>query len=100
MSEIPRLVEIEQELAAWRDHGDRDIFSGADETTDYLLTLLSSSHAVPVPSVVDRDTIAEVLVEHQRLSMRACGCGWDKLGQSHSYHVADAVVAALNGPSK
>jgi hypothetical protein len=35
---------------------------------------------------VDRATEA-VLVEHQRMDIRSCRCGWDELGKSWARHV-------------
>lgn len=40
----------------------------------------------PLDRTTRRDV--DVLVAHQRLNMRYCGCGWDGLGYSHAEHVA------------
>jgi hypothetical protein len=39
-------------------------------------------------------TDVDVLVAHQRMNMRSCGCGWDDLGRSHAEHVAAALASA------
>lgn len=77
--EIPRLVEIEQELVAWKEYGDMDIFTGADETIDDLLTLLNT----------ERNSLA----------------GWADWFEYNASHVggrqsftADEVAALLRGP--
>jgi uncharacterized Fe-S cluster-containing radical SAM superfamily protein len=41
-----------------------------------------------------RRDLVDVLVAHQRVSLRACGCGWDALGKSFAEHVADKVQEA------
>ena len=38
--------------------------------------------------------VAEVLIEHTRVSIERCHCGWSDLGQSHAEHVARALDAA------
>ena len=43
---------------------------------------------------VDRGILEAILLAHQRVSIGACGCGWDKLGASHVEHVADIIEAA------
>ena len=43
-----------------------------------------------------REVLVEVLIYHQRTSIERCGCGWDKLGASHSEHVADVYEASVS----
>jgi len=50
------------------------------------------------PVAYDRAVLVDVLVHHQRMTMRACGCGWDVLGKSHPEHVADAYETAMKEP--
>ena len=38
--------------------------------------------------------VAEVLIEHTRVSIERCHCGWSDLGRSHAEHVAQALDAA------
>ncbi|MDK8171735.1 hypothetical protein QP735_04250 [Curtobacterium citreum] len=38
-----------------------------------------------------RAHLVDVLINHQRVSLRSCGCGWDALGKSHAEHIADMV---------
>lgn len=44
-----------------------------------------------------RDRLVNVLINHQRASIRACHCGWDALGKSHAEHIADMVQNDANG---
>ena len=41
--------------------------------------------------------VAEVLIEHTRVSIERCHCGWSDLGQSHAEHVARALVRHRRG---
>lgn len=53
-----------------------------------------------------RDELIDVLVEHQRMDIGSCRCGWGvdtgQLGKSHAAHVADLALARfraiLGGP--
>lgn len=43
----------------------------------------------------DREVLTNVLVYHQRTSIRGCRCGWAVLGASHPEHVADIYEEAM-----
>lgn len=43
----------------------------------------------------DRGVLVNVLVYHQRVNLRGCGCGWDALGRSHPEHVADVYEESI-----
>lgn len=37
---------------------------------------------------------AEILLHHQRMDIRSCACGWDRLGWSHPAHQARMLAEA------
>lgn len=42
----------------------------------------------------EREVLAGILIEHTRMNIERCRCGWSDLGRSHARHVADALIAA------
>lgn len=43
----------------------------------------------------ERDVLVNVLIYHQRSSLRSCRCGWNILGASHPEHIADEYERAI-----
>lgn len=41
----------------------------------------------------EREVLAGILIEHTRMNIERCRCGWSDLGRSHARHVADAILA-------
>lgn len=46
-----------------------------------------------------RSLIAEILIQHQRMDIGSCRCGWGvetgDIGRSHSAHVTDEVLPVI-----
>lgn len=51
------------------------------------------------PLTHDHEVLVTVLVYHQRMDERRCGCGWGELGRSHAEHVAQVYEASLRARS-
>jgi hypothetical protein len=67
-SEVRRIHEVEQELFAWKDHGDNEIFSGADNTIDDLLNIIrrvarSSKDQLPLHNPCDPQCVRHFIMK-------------------------------------
>lgn len=45
--------------------------------------------------MTELEIMTEVLTAHQRISIGACGCGWNKLGRSFTEHQAIEIQKGL-----
>jgi hypothetical protein len=46
------------------------------------------------PLMVSRAAAEAALVEHQRVSISSCSCGWSRFGRSWPAHVVEQMVSA------
>lgn len=43
-------------------------------------------------STASHEATVVFLIGHQRTSVEACGCGWSKLGESHTRHLLTVLA--------
>jgi hypothetical protein len=62
---------------------------GRGEVEREFLQRFSADESKPL-----MERVRAVLILHQRLDSRACGCGWNQLGAIHAEHQAQALQEA------